>query len=884
MKNKKIGRFLSILYAFLLIFTGFSTQQFESHAAETLKVAKYVTETGMATINDEKTLATYDGNLVLDLDMVELMQPFEGNMEVASNTTAYPWADRTKQEVAFVSITLKFPHDVELGNIDLSSLSTVFPKTSNTKITTTSNSVNFKLPLTDQNWKGVYNAYKNDKQDPQSHKVTINVPYKVSATSKEEAAALDGSVITSDGSFSFSSGFISQTTKADSISLPLTKGLADKFEDNNQPSPNPPVDPVEKTDITSLDFTSPEYTMPSLGSMVPQDFNLAVSDDNSVITEGKTETFLSWRKKLDDGTWDYASNDGTFKEGTYRLRFDIQNLSPADAKKFTQVPPTVTLNGEKLEFTLEDGINDSYWVLNPDQTVNLVFYSSPKNVSPEVAPSQPIKINSTINLNSDIELNGNTSHDNVVVVKKNDILNFKGIVNVKPIKDQMVAIESKTTAPLETIKVENLNVGFTATLKLPEGMVFTDTLNYVPEGTKDIFKVEKVERVDDKTAMVTFKLSDIENIKTYLELKNKVYAVDDELKVTLEGAKFTDSSMSNTDYTVEGTITGDFNGRAINAVGGKTIDFTFAWNGVQEPSKADSKYLSSEKIYYTVKYIEPSKIEAEGNLPGDILIGDDTQHDKVYMANKGDVLTITGALDVTPIKNELKRIEAQFPSGAANPAGIDVTEYATNFYATVTLPEGLHFTDAPIITLKGANGKFKIAKQEINGKVANIELVLSNDIDTYDKVQDAVNSVEETLKVDIEGVAFDQDAVALQNYTIRGTVKGEFKAKATKRDSKTELLFSYVWNGIQKDGGQDFTALDSDEISFTLAYDEMNEEQPPMDSEKPSNTTEKPNKNNTKITKKTPKTGDNIDIFPLGSILVISMITLTGALLRRKSN
>ena len=44
------------------------------------------------------------------------------------------------------------------------------------------------------------------------------------------------------------------------------------------------------------------------------------------------------------------------------------------------------------------------------------------------------------------------------------------------------------------------------------------------------------------------------------------------------------------------------------------------------------------------------------------MVNGNTQHDKVYEANKNDSLTMTGLLNVSPIKKQLKELEDKYPS------------------------------------------------------------------------------------------------------------------------------------------------------------------------------------------------------------------------------
>ena len=115
-------------------------------------------------------------------------------------------------------------------------------------------------------------------------------------------------------------------------------------------------------------------------------------------------------------------------------------------------------------------------------------------------------------------------------------------------------------------------------------------------------------------------------------------------------------------------------------------------------------------------FLQP--IEATDDLEGDLLIGNDTQHDKVYEARKSDVLDITGSLNVKPIKDKMRAIEAQYPNVVAD--DIKLSDLSTSFTATMTLPEGLEFSAPHRLVLEGAKGKFEMINPTINGQLLTV--------------------------------------------------------------------------------------------------------------------------------------------------------------------
>ena len=207
------------------------------------------------------------------------------------------------------------------------------------------------------------------------------------------------------------------------------------------------------------------------------------------------------------------------------------------------------------------------------------------------------------------------------------------------------------------------------------------------------------------------------------------------------------------------------------------------------------------------------------NLKGDILVNQDTEHDKLYLAKKKEILKFKGTLDVTPIKNKLeevkkialgnpetitefknqlkskeenlsklkeqlkktdkksenyKKLEEQVTSLNAEIEEIKtklkvVDEFIQNINvscltfsmtAKFTLPEGVKFKDEkPTAKLEG-NSKFEVKSTTLNGKTVTVVMQLKDqDIQgTYDKftkMDDAVKNCEDTLVLSLSDAEFE---------------------------------------------------------------------------------------------------------------------------------
>lgn len=213
------------------------------------------------------------------------------------------------------------------------------------------------------------------------------------------------------------------------------------------------------------------------------------------------------------------------------------------------------------------------------------------------------------------------------------------------------------------------------------------------------------------------------------------------------------------------------------------------------------------------KLPDPPK-STDVKLAGDMLINGNTQADKVYVANKTDAFTVTGALNVKPIKDELAKLKNLYDPQKY--ADIKVTGAVTTFKATMTLPEGLEMADDWKAELTGANGKFKITKTDFKNQVVTVEMSTTGNLNSFEAVCNTVDGADDLLKVNVTGVKFKDSAEANKEYKIVGTLTGTFSATATLNGNT--VPFNYKWGSEQSKEGKDSTAKDTDEISLTVKY------------------------------------------------------------------
>lgn len=458
--------------------------------------------------------------------------------------------------------------------------------------------------------------------------------------------------------------------------------------------------------------------------------------------------------------------------------------------------------------------------------------TSTTSVAPEYSPKDsntntPGQPNTNVtDLEADL-LIGEDTGNHIITKLKKDKMDFVGALNVKPIKDKLTAIEAQYQGASKDISLQNLKTTFTAALTLPEGLTFPEQVTPTLTGAKDKFVITNT-TINGQTATVTLTLKDSTNITTFAKLKEAVTAVEDQLKVTLPGITFQDTATAGTAYKVTGKITGNFSATATNTATNNPIPFNFTWDGKQ--SQAGASATDPNEIALLVRYVEPMK------LPGDILVGTNTEHDAVYVTSRNSKVAFTGTLDVTPVKEQLLQVMEK--SGVTPDAAstIKLTNYKSRFVATLTLPNELDFVNNPSVKLLKDNSKYKIIEDEtkVQGKTITVTMtVKKEDVTTLADLVEAVNGMEDTLEVVVDGVTFNAQSQPNTVYTVKGTMKGYLTAVANNNP------YYFAWEAEQSKEGADALTPDSKEITFSLNYTQSNEPSKPIVPSKPE---EEPNK------------------------------------------
>ena len=432
-------------------------------------------------------------------------------------------------------------------------------------------------------------------------------------------------------------------------------------------------------------------------------------------------------------------------------------------------------------------------------------------------------------LDGDILIGDETEHDKVYTTHKDATLYFTGALDVTPIKKQLQDIIGDHPGAAEqekAIAISNLNFSMTATFTLPKEMDFDPaTVAATLTDANDKFVITDT-TTSGRKVTVTMKLKDQDKkgkYTTFKDIKDAVLNTGDVLKVTLSGAKFNDTSEPNKDYTVMGTIRGNFSATA--TMNGSEMPFNFDFVGRQSADGRDAiiKDASNTSIQFTLNYIP--EVKDTLTLDGDILIGDETEHTKVYETGKDVVQKFTGTLNVKPIKDKLEYVEKEYSKISVEDKDIAISNLDFSMIATFTLPNEMDFDPAKVAaTLADANDKFEITDTKTDGRKVTVTMKLKKQGEkgkytTFKDIKEAVNGADDVLKVTLSGAKFNKDSKPNKDYTVKGTVGGNFKATATSNVNSVD--FNFIFKGIQSEAGKDYVIVNEPNntaIQFTLKY------------------------------------------------------------------
>ena len=554
---------------------------------------------------------------------------------------------------------------------------------------------------------------------------------------------------------------------------------------------------------------NPSVTVNGLGNLLKIDSVKSTRDfwtDQTTVTVnlGLKDSFTNY-KALNNAVKSLGTNPSESSVGDNKISVALNGLKLKDYNNIE----------DKKKFKATSSINGSIkTVVKSDSGIKnfMNSYKTSQDLSLNLTVSKPIEFT----LDGDLLVKGkddktlDTTKDAPYAVDEGDSLTFAGELNVKSIKDQIQLLKDSYAGDSNTITTENVKSEFVASIEVPEGLEIPQN----PKATltdNNLFKVESTQ-VNGNKVLVKMTLKN-NNYTKFDDLYDDVAgtnAVPDKLQVEVSGIKVKENLTSNT-LTVKGSVKGSFRGQATKE--GMSQTFNFTWGAKQDAVGKDSKQdpSSSDAIQLTLKL--PEKL----TLNGDILIGDDTEHNALHEVKAGDVLEYTGRLDVSSIKNKIKFLKESY---AGDSDTIKTENIKSEFVAELTIPEGLEIPADLKATLTD-NNLFEIKNGDVkrDGNKIIVKMTLKNG--NYTKFSDLYNdvtSVPDKLDLKVPNIKVNDNVSDGSKLTVVGKVNGNFKGKATSQFGKKEV-YNFKWIAEQTEKGKDFLIKDQNNnktIQYTI--------------------------------------------------------------------
>lgn len=310
-------------------------------------------------------------------------------------------------------------------------------------------------------------------------------------------------------------------------------------------------------------------------------------------------------------------------------------------------------------------------------------------------------------------------------------------------------------------------------------------------------------------------------------------------------------------------------------------------------------------------------------LDGDIAIGEDSGHTAVFETTEDADLTITGILNIKPVKEQMQDIENKIPKMSfAESIGIG-EDYVFQITAALKLPDEMDYVN-PTATLTGDKGSFKIVSQQLKDRQIEVILTTNKKPATYIELKEMLNNADDNLKVNISGVRFNTLAKADTNYTIYGELFGEMSASAyykllppppspvlpmpassvMMRAPKipepvipivpfpddiipqpipvAPITFNLSWTAKQSLDGADVMNPAASNIQFTLKYKKDATPQTSMPKDPKPNDSQPDIPAN--MLKKAPKTGDDSNLFISEIMALIAALSIAVISIKNKTD
>lgn len=512
-------------------------------------------------------------------------------------------------------------------------------------------------------------------------------------------------------------------------------------------------------------------------------------------------------KKLKDAVFSTGNEDNiTFKLSGFKLK-DFDKLK--DGEKFT-------IKGEvKGDFSAvaKDGDTikkfDFKWTGNQSIEGKDSEAKDDSFIQYTIMVSKPVQLTLGGDLlvkkaNEDYD----TEHDSIYPVDKEDLLTFDGKLDVSSIKNQIQSLkddfDNNNNNSSNEITTKDIKSEFIAGLTIPEGLEIPKDLKATLT-ENNLFKVKSTEVNGNK---IIVKMTLKKDYTKFTELYTDVTSVNDKLDLEISNIKVKDTAQGN--LTVKGEVSGTFIGVATKDL--KTKVFNYQWTGKQTTDGKDFTQSEDDNDSINLTVNLPQEL----TLGGDILIGEDTEHDALHEVKVGDVLEYTGRLNVSSIKKQIQLLKESYQG---NLSAITTENIKSEFVAELTIPEGLGIpTDLKASLTENSLFEVKAGDIKRDGNKIIVKITLKKDYAKFIDLYKDVISVKDILDLKVPKIKVNDNVSDGTKLTVVGNVYGNFKGKATS-GSGTKKVYNFKWIAEQTEDGKDFIIKDQNNnktIQYTI--------------------------------------------------------------------
>ena len=299
----------------------------------------------------------------------------------------------------------------------------------------------------------------------------------------------------------------------------------------------------------------------------------------------------------------------------------------------------------------------------------------------------------------------------------------------------------------------------------------------------------------------------------------KKYAWLPEVNVTFKlnapDAKFQDNTSND-------KVLRTYRGGKLSEVEGNDIPkdptregYTFlGWELKDSTDSFNTDVAVKEDLIYEAKWDKnPTPKNFEGTLPGDILIGEDTGHDKLHEEKAGAEIEYIGKIGVASIKNHIQTLANNY-GGDINT--ITLNDIESTFTTKITLEDGLDISNVTNATFTN-NNLFEIKEFSKSGNEITVKFGLKKQYTKFTDLLNDVNSVPDVLDVKVPKVKVKDNLANNTKLKVVGTVEGTFTGFA-KTASGSREQYDFKWKAEQEPSGKDIeqTAGDDTTIQYTI--------------------------------------------------------------------